>query len=197
MMSEHKILVLNPYLILDEVLPLVTVQGAHHSLPDHRHGLVLAQTVLLDGLLEVHLDLLDRLLVVDAGLEGSRHLLLGPDALHPGQMGDDLLLVGGDEDVLDVLRGPLVGREELVQVVIHPGLLEEAEHDGGALFSLDRTEDLQHEVEGHPLLDLVLVDDHLERVGGNHPGAQPEGRHLGQALAMFLRNTIEKTVRFK
>ena len=185
--NEQKYHIFTPYLILDEVLPLVAVQGAHHSLPDHRHGLVLAQPVLLDSLLEVNLDLLDRLLVVDAVLECSRHLLLGPDALHSRKMGNDLLLVGGDEDVLDVLRGPLVGREELVQIGIHSGLLQEAEHDGGALFSLDGTEYLQHEVESHPLLDLVLVDDHLEGVGGNHPGAQPEGRHLSQALAIFLR----------
>ena len=175
------------YLVLDEILPLVAVQGAHHGLPDHGHSLVLAQSVLLDSLVEVHLDLLDRLLVVDASLERPAHLLLGSDALHPSEVRHNLLLVSGDKDVLDILRSPLVGREELVQVVVHPGLLEEAEYGGGSLLSLDGAEDLEHEVQGDPLLDLVLVDDDLEGVRGNHPGAQPESSHLSKTLAMFLR----------
>ena len=175
------------YLVLDKILPLVAVQSAHHGLPDHGHSLMLAQSVLLDSLVEVHLDLLDRLLVVDARLERPAHLLLGSDTLHPGEVSHDLLLVSGDKDVLDVLRSPLVGREELVQVVVHPRLLEEAEYGGGSLLSLDGAEDLEHEVQGDPLLDLVLVDDNLEGVRGNHPGAQPESGHLSKTLAMFLK----------
>ena len=153
---------------------------------------MLAQSVLLDSLVKIHLNLLDRLLVVDAGLEGSAHLLLGPDTLHPREVSHNLLLVSRDEDVLDVLRSPLVGWEQLVQVVVHPRLLEEAEHGSGSLFSLDRLEDLQHEVQSDPLLDLMLVDDDLEGVRGNHPGAQPESSHLSKTLAMFLRR---KTLR--
>merc|ERR1711868_236626 len=148
-------------LILDEILPLVAIQSSHHCLPDHGHSLMLAQPVLLDSLVQVHLNLLDRLLIVDAGLEGSAHLLLGSNTLHPREMSHNLLLVGRDENVLDVLRSPLVGREELVQVIVHSRLLEEAEHGCGSLFSLDRLEDLQHEVQSDPLLDLMLVDDDL------------------------------------
>merc|ERR1711868_4406 len=178
-------------LILDEILPLVAIQSSHHCLPDHGHSLMLAQSVLLDSLVKVHLNLLDRLLIVDAGLEGSAHLLLGSNTLHPREMSHNLLLVGRDEDVLDVLRSPLVGWEELVQVIVHSRLLEEAEHGGGSLFSLDRLEDLQHEVQSDPLLDLMLVDDDLEGVRGNHPGAQPESSHLSKTLVMFIGESLE------
>ena len=55
--------------MLDELLPLVAVKGAHYCLPDHSHSLMLTQSILLDSLVKVRLNLLDRLLVVDAGLE--------------------------------------------------------------------------------------------------------------------------------
>ena len=45
-----------------------------------------------------------------------------------GEIGNYIWELGGDERVLDVLRGPLVGREQLVQLAVQPGPLQQRDH---------------------------------------------------------------------
>merc|ERR1712038_1414298 len=164
-------------LLLDQVLLLVGLHGRH--------------SVLLDCVFQIHDYFLDRLLVIDGGLQCSLDVFLGARILHPGQVGDDLLLVGGDEDVLHVLRGSLVGREELVQVVVQTGLLQQTQNRGGTFFSLDDAENLQHEVQSDSFLDLMFIDDDLERVGRQQTRDNPESSHLSQTLTVLLGESLE------
>ena len=178
------------YLILKQILSLVAVHGGHDGAPDHGHGLVLGQSILLHSLFKLHDDFLDGLLITDGGFKTSLNILLGSCILHSSKVGDDFLLVRGDEDVLHVLRGSLVGREELVQHVVQAGLLEEVQHRAGALLVLDGPQYLQHEVQGDALLDLVLVDDDLESIGRQQTGAHPQSGYLSQSSPVDLNRTM-------
>ena len=174
------------YLILKKVLSLVAVHGSHDGAPDHGHGLVFGQAILLHSLFKLQDDLLDGFLITNGGFKTSLNIFLGSSVLHSSQIGDDLLLISGDEDVLHVLRCSLVAGEELVQHVVQARLLQEVEHGAGSLLVLDGPQDLQHEVEGDPLLDLVLVDDDLESIGRQQTRAHPQSSDLSQASPVVL-----------
>merc|ERR1719410_840039 len=121
-----------------EALSLVEVHGSHDGDPNHGNCLMLSHAILFDSLFQVSNDLLDRLLIIDRGFQTSLNIFFGPCILHSCKISDNLLLVRGDENVLDVLGSSLIGWKQLIKIVVQARLLQQAEHRSGTLLSLDQ-----------------------------------------------------------